>query len=111
MYFLDTNASGYGLGAVLSQEQNGEEKVIAYVSKSLNKTERKYCVTRKELYPVVNFVKHFRQYLYGVHFKIRTDHAAIKWLTNFKNSEGQLARWITVLSEYNYVIKHRPGSE
>jgi hypothetical protein len=54
-------------------------------------------------------VKHFHHYLYGVHFTVRTDHGALSWLTNFKNPEGQLARWLEVLGCYNFTIKHRAG--
>jgi hypothetical protein len=46
-FILDTDASGTAIGAVLSQVQDGREKVIAFASRSLTKTERKYCVTRK----------------------------------------------------------------
>jgi hypothetical protein len=108
-FILDTDASGQGIGAVLSQVQDGQEIVIAYGSRSLSKTERNYCVTRQELLAVVYFVKYFRQYLYGQEFKVRTDHAALKWLLNFKNPEGQLARWMEVLAEYNFIIEHRAG--
>ncbi|WP_333765323.1 ribonuclease H family protein, partial [Streptomyces sp. IBSBF 2390] len=52
------------MGAVLSQEIDGQEKVIGYFSKS-SKTERNYCVTRKELLAVVESVKYFHKYLYG----------------------------------------------
>ncbi|PIK52385.1 Retrovirus-related Pol polyprotein from transposon, partial [Apostichopus japonicus] len=51
-YILDTDASNESLGSVLSQIQGGEERVIAYFSKSFSKAERRYCVTRKELYAI-----------------------------------------------------------
>ncbi|KAK3086715.1 hypothetical protein FSP39_022396 [Pinctada imbricata] len=63
-FILDTDASDLSIGAVLSQNINGEEKVCAYASRSLSKTERKYCVTRKELLAVIHFVKHFRHILW-----------------------------------------------
>jgi len=47
MYILDTDASDFGLGAVLSQQQNGEERVIAYTSRTMNRSELKYETTRK----------------------------------------------------------------
>ena len=47
-FILDTDASNTGVGAALSQEQKGEEKVIAYFSRSLTKSELQYCVARKE---------------------------------------------------------------
>ena len=90
-FILDTDASGQVIGAVLSQVQNGVEKVISYASRSLNKPERNYCVTRRELLAVVYFIKKHCHYLYGRDFEVRTDHAALKWLLSFKDPEGQLA--------------------
>ena len=106
---LDTDASNDGIGGVLSQVQDGQERVIAYGSKVLSKAERNYCVTRRELLAVVTYLKHFRQYLYGRHVTIRTDHGALRWLTNFKQPEGQLARWLEVVFEYDFEIIHRAG--
>ena len=108
-FILDTDASQYAIGAVLSQVKNGVERPIAFASRSLSKSERKYCVTRKELLAVVHFIKYFRHYLYGRQFTVRTDHSALKWLINFKDPEGQLARWMDVLSTYDFTIEHRPG--
>ena len=66
-FTLDTDASERGIGAVLSQEQNGQERVVAYFSRSLNRRERNYCVTRKELLAVVKATEKFHYYLYGQH--------------------------------------------
>ena len=108
-FILDTDASNNAIGAVLSQFHEGQERVIAYYSRTLTSPEKQYCVTRKELLAVVQAVKHFHSYLYGRHFTVRTDHAALKWLFNFKNPEGQVARWIQRLQEYDYEIQHRQG--
>ena len=108
-YILDTDASEFGTGAVLSQVQDGQERVIAYASSTLSKPERKYCVTRKEMLALVRFTKHFRPYLYGRHFLIRTDHNSLRWLFNFREPEGQVARWLDELSEYQFDVEHRPG--
>ena len=59
-FVLDTDASNEGIGAVLSQEDEGRETVVAYASKVLSKAERRYCVTRRELLAVVTFLQHFR---------------------------------------------------
>lgn len=110
-FILDTDASGYGVGAVLSQCSDDKEQVVAYYSNALNKTERKYCVTRRELLGVIKAIKHFHHYLYGVHFLVRTDHASLNWLLRFKNPEGQIARWLEFLSMYDFEIQHRPGKQ
>ncbi|GFQ65149.1 retrovirus-related Pol polyprotein from transposon 412 [Trichonephila clavata] len=109
-FILDTDASHESVGSVLSQEINGQEHVIAYWSKCLSKPERNYCVTRKELLAIVKAVENFHSYLYGRKFLLRTDHASLAWLLNFKNTEGQIARWIQKLEEYDFEIKHRKGS-
>ena len=83
--------------------------MICYASRTLTKPERNYCVTRKELLAVVTFLKHFRQYLIGRQFTIRTDHGALTWLKNFKTPEGQMARWLKKLQDYQFTIIHKPG--
>ena len=110
-FILDTDASDTGIGAVLSQVQDGYERVIAYASRKLNKAERQYCVTRRELLAIVQFVKQFKHYLYGRKFLIRTDHGSLRWLMNFKTPEGQLARWLEVLNSFTFDIQHRPGKQ
>lgn len=111
IFILDTDASEKTIGAELSQVQNGVEKTISYASRVLTPTQRKYCTTRKELLAIVCFTRHFRHYLLGRNFIIRTDHNSLTWLLNFKNIEGQLARWIEELSQYNMVIQHRSGKK
>ena len=108
-FILDTDASDYAIGAVLSQRQNGIERVVAYASRALDRRERNYCVTRKELLAVVNFFKVFKQYLLGRHFRVRTDHAALSWLKRTPEPIGQQARWLEQMEEFDYVIEHRPG--
>jgi len=55
-FVLDTDASDFAISAVLSQRQNGVERVIAYASRALVRREQNYCVTRKELLAVVHFL-------------------------------------------------------
>ena len=75
---LDCDASNVGVVAVLSQLQDGEEKVISYFSKYLSKSDRQHCTTRKELLAMVIAVKHFHHYLLGQSFTIRTDHGSLQ---------------------------------
>lgn len=108
-FIVDTDASNTGIGGVLSQKKGDQEVVIAYFSKSLSKPERNYCVTRRELLAVVKTLQHFSKYLLGRKFHLRTDHAALKWLLHFKNPEGQVARWIEQLQEFDFETEHRSG--
>ena len=88
------------------QIQDGQERVIAYGSKVLSKEERNYCVTRRELLAVVYFIKHYRHYLVRRKFLLRIDHGALTWLFMFKESEGQVARWIEAFSSFQFDIQH-----
>ena len=110
-FILDSDASGSAVGAVLSQEQDGQEHVIAYMSKSLNKHEQLYCVTRKELLAVVTSLRVFHSYLYGQEVLLRTDNAAVSWMRTLKTPTGQMARWLQELSTYNLIVTHRAGSK
>ncbi|KRZ75580.1 Retrovirus-related Pol polyprotein from transposon 17.6 [Trichinella papuae] len=108
-FIVDVDASAEGIGAVLSQLSHGNERVVAYASRTLTNAERRYYVTRKELLALVWSIKEFRPYLYGQHFDVRTDHSCLRWLRNFKEPEGQVARWLEQLAEYDFNVLHRPG--
>ena len=94
---------------MLSQVQDEEERVIAYVSKSLEGSEQRYCTARKELLAVVRALKHFKCYLYGQKITVRTDNSAVSWLHRSKDPVGQPARWIEVIDTYDITFQHRPG--
>ena len=106
---LDTDASDHGIGAVLSQLRDGMERPIAFASRTLSKSERNYCVTRRELLAIVEFIKQHRHYLQGTRFCIRSDHSPLRSVIKAKNPEGQLARSIEFLSTFDCEIQYRPG--
>lgn len=108
-FILDTDASLDGIGGVLGQIQEGVERVVCCGSRILTPAERNYDTTRRELLAIVFFCKHFRHYLYGAPFALRTDHAALRWLLQSADSTGQNMRWITTLADYPMLIFHRPG--
>jgi len=91
-YILDTDASNHNVGAALSQVQDGCEVVVVYYSKALSAPEKNYCTTRRELLVVVKSVKHFRPYLYGRTFRLRTDHTSLIWLCRRAEPSSQVAR-------------------
>ena len=109
---LDTDASDRGIGAVLSQlvpiestpegTPQLEERVLGYASRTLSQHERNYCTTRKELLAIVWYLPHFRPYLYGTEFLIRSDHSSLQWIFNFWEPEGQLAHWLQVPGNTNF---------
>lgn len=108
-FVLSADASNHALGAVLSQEIEGEEHPVAYASRTLNKAEQNYSATERELLAIIWATAHFRCYLYGRKFKIITDHAALKWLFSLKDPNSRLVRWTLKLSEYDYEVCYKPG--
>ena len=87
-YVLDTDASNFGLGGVLSQIQNDQERVIAYCSRALRPSQRRYCTTKREMLATVSMCIQFRSYLRGALFIIRTDHKSLVDLKSLCNLLG-----------------------
>ena len=108
-YLLDVDAAQNSLGAVLQQWQGGQLKVIGYASRVLSPAESRYCTTRRELLGVMFGLKHYRHFLVGSYFHLRTDHAALLYLMKTPNPVGQSARYLDTLAEYDFEIVYRPG--
>ena len=105
------DASGTGIACILSQVQNGTERIIACASRSLSKTERKYSPTELECLAVLFGIDKFRPYIEGYHFTVVTDHASLKWLDNIKDPTGRLGRWALKMQQYDFTIIHRKGTD
>ena len=109
-FVLYTDASGTGIGAVLSQIGNDKkEHVVAYASRSMNKAEQNYPITDQECLAIVWAIKYFQHYLELRPFILVTDHSALKWLQTSKIPKGRRARWVMDLQQFKFEIKHRPG--
>ena len=108
-FILHTDASATALGAVLCQEKEGVEHVIAYWSRQLNKPERNYSTIEREALATVAAIKEFYPYLYGFSFKLFTDHNPLIALKGLKDVGGRLARWMIFLQQFNFQIKYKPG--
>lgn len=106
-FILRTDASGYAIGAVLS---NSTDKPVAYASRSLNSAEKNYCTVEKELLAIVWATKHFRPYLFGRKFKILTDHKPLVYLFGMSNPSSRLMKFRIALEEYDFVVEYVKGS-
>lgn len=105
------DASDSGVAGILFQEDDGLEHPIAFFSKTLNKAQRKYTTTEKELLAVLLSIEKFRCYVEGVKFTVISDHSSLQWLQNMKNPSPRLARWLLRLSQYDFTIIHRKGTD
>lgn len=110
-FVVYTDASGTGIGAVLTQQTTDAETLIACASRVMTGPETRYTVTEKECLAVVWAVRKFRPYLEGYSFTVVTDHSSLRWLHNLRDPVGRLARWAFELSGYKMEIVHRKGTE
>lgn len=110
-FILTTDASGYAIGALLSQGDIGKDLPIAYASRTLNDAETRYSPTERELLALVYAVKHFRPYIYRHQFTLVMDHKPLEWLNSVSDPTSRLMRWRLKLAEYDYQIKYKPGKK
>ena len=110
-FLLQTDASDIALGAALSQEdENGDLRVVYFLSRQLSVAEQKWDTREKEVLAVVWSCEALRPYLTGRQFVLETDHSNLVWLlaSNVQRT-GRLARWVLRLQEFDFQIRHRPG--
>lgn len=110
-FILTTDASDVALGSVLSQGPVGSDKPVAYASRTLSETERRYSTIEKELLAIVWAIKYFRPYLYGRKFTIYTDHRPLTWLMSLKDPNSKLMRWRLNLASYDYNVVYKKGRQ
>ena len=111
---VTTDASGIALGAVLSQMSNGIEKPVAYASKTLSMTERKYSTGEREALACIFACEHWHVFLFGRKFTLRTDHQALTTLletTGSGHKPLRIYRWSDRLHQYNFDVKYVSGSK
>ena len=106
-----TDFSAIGLGAVLSQEQNDSEKMIAACGRKTTKFEQNYPSTKGELCAFVYALKKFEHILLFKKFIWHTDSGSLKYLQTMKDPKGIWFRWLTWIQQFNFEIRHRPGKE
>lgn len=110
---LHTDASMLGYSAVLLQKcpEDGNLHPVHYMSRKTSEAEQKYTSYELEALAIIEGVKKFRTYLYGIKFKIITDCKAFEMTLKKKDLCTRVARWVLLLQEYDYEISHRSGSQ
>ena len=108
-FILQTDASGRGVGAVLSQLKDGSDQPLAYFSRKLLPREERYSTIEKECLAIRLGVQAFHVYLVGRTFVIQTDHRSLEWLDRMKGTNARLTRWSLVLQSYDFRVEYRTG--
>ena len=108
-FHLYTDSSSNAIGVVITQEQNQTEKVLLFDSKKLNKAQMKYDINKKEMLALIFALERHKYLLWPRRFIFHTDNAALSYIKSIKQTKGILARWIGIISSYNFDAYHKAG--
>lgn len=110
---IETDASDYAIGAVLSQTEHGETRPVAFLSRKMQPAELNYPTHDKELLAIIYALNSWAHYLEGNQFtiKVLSDHQSLKYFTEKKLLSRRQAGWHDVLSRFDFVIHYSPGSQ
>ncbi|KAL1251468.1 hypothetical protein QQF64_019264 [Cirrhinus molitorella] len=109
-FLVQTDASDAGLGAALSQVQDGEEHPVVFISRKLTPAERKYAAVEKEALAIKWAVLELKYYLLGRRFTLLTDHAPLQWMSRAKETNARVTQWFLALQDFHFEVRHRAGA-
>jgi hypothetical protein len=110
-FVVSTDASGYAIGAVLSQDKGHGLQPVAYMSQKLSSTACKWSVHAQELFAVVQAMKQWRHYLLGSDEPVivETDHRSLEYIQTQPHIAPMQVRWIEYLQQFNFAMRYREG--
>src|SRR6185437_9346186 len=110
-FVINTDASGYAVGAVLQQDQGKGLQPIAFLSKKMLDAETRYPVHEQELLAVIHSLGTWRHYLAGSKFKviIKTDHKSLQYFKTQPHMSGRQSRWKDVIANFDFDIEYIEG--
>ncbi len=110
-YVVQTDASGFAIGATLMQDHGNGLQPVAFLSKKLLPAETRYPTHEQELLAIVIALKEWRHYLYGNKFIVQTDHKSIIYFKTQEHMSPRQIRWSEYLQQFDYEIQYKAGSE
>uniref|UniRef100_A0A9J7YNR7 Reverse transcriptase RNase H-like domain-containing protein n=1 Tax=Cyprinus carpio carpio TaxID=630221 RepID=A0A9J7YNR7_CYPCA len=99
-----------GLGAVLSQVQDGEDHPVIYISRMLSPAEQRYATVKREALSIKWAVLELGYYLLGRKFTLVTDHVPLQWMARTKDTNARVSRWFLALQDFHFVVRYRAGT-
>ncbi|GBG84576.1 hypothetical protein CBR_g38857 [Chara braunii] len=108
-FIVTTNASQYGIGAVLAQQDGKKLRPIEYMSKKMPSKKLAKSSYERELYALYKALVHWRPFLSGRFFYLRTDHQTLKWIKTQPTLSDALKRWIEVIDQYDFKLEYLKG--
>lgn len=111
-FILHTDASGYGLGAILYQKQDGLARVIAYASRGLKPSERNYPAHKREFLALKwAITDKFTDYLQGAKFEVVTDNNPLTYILTKAKLDATSQRWVAALANFDFSISYKKGKQ
>src|SRR6185503_10583909 len=109
-FFIQSDASKVGAGAVLYQYDDKDRRVVvAYASWLFNSAQRNYTTTERELLALVKATRKWKPYLRGSTFLAETDHQPLERYLDIQDPYGKIARWAAELTQFNFKVKYIKG--
>ncbi|GBG76409.1 hypothetical protein CBR_g22157 [Chara braunii] len=108
-FIVTTDASQYGIGTVLAQQEGPKLRPVEYMSKKMLSQKLAKSTYEKKLYAVYKALTHWRQYLLGRFFILRTDHQTLRWMRTQLVLSDALKRWIEVIEQYDFDPQYLKG--
>ena len=111
-FTVNTDASGFALGAALQQDHGDGLQPIAFWSRKMKPAETRYPVHEQELLAIVDALKHWKHYLHGSKFGVvaKTDHYTLQHFHKQPHLSARQARWSEFLQEYDFTIEYTKGA-
>ncbi|GBG65972.1 hypothetical protein CBR_g54951 [Chara braunii] len=108
-FIVTTNTSQYGIGAVLAQQDGKKLRPIEYISKKMPSKKLAKSTYERELYALYKALVHWRHFLLGRFFYLRTDRQTLKWIKTQPALSDALKRWIEVIDQYDFKLEYLKG--
>ena len=109
LFFVQTDASGSGLGCVLLQRRDGDLRPCRFHSRKLYPRETRYAVIEREALAIVWGLQKLARFLLGTEFVLQTDHAPLTCIAEGRTQNARLTRWALILQQFNFKIEYIKG--